>query len=386
MKDYDPEVRRDGDEMNAKMKIGGGAVSNRALGVVILLVSPFVFAGSGMGYTDDLAKAERLNGSKTLEAVTGVFDTVKESLVTIGFVSRSEEPIAVGVTVSEDGLIVTKASEFSRSPRVRVYTADGKGYKPTVVDADEKHDLVLLRIAARGLKPIRWGTSDKVVLGNWIASAAAGGEGVRLGAVSANRRPIERSGGAMGVMLGEESTGGGVTIESVAPRGSAKDAGLEAGDVIELVNGEKVVGRAALIDTVKAKNPGDRVSLQVLRGGKRMEIEVTLWSRSALFNHWERDPMMGGQASKRVDDFPEVIQHDTPLGASSMGGVLLDLEGRVVGLNIARIDRVTTFALPAELVGKVVAKLVASAPALLEAAPEPGPVRVARGRNGHYRR
>ena len=61
--------------------------------------------------------------------------------------------------------------------------------------------------------------------------------------------------------------------------------------------------------------------------------------------------------SKRVDDFPEIIQHDTPLSAAAMGGVLLDLKGRVIGLNIARLDRVTTFALPGELVGKVVGEV-----------------------------
>ena len=357
------------------------------LRIPLLLAAPFiVWASTASGASEYLSNAERLNGSKTLEAMETVFDTVKESLVTIGSTSRSEGVIAVGVMVSEDGLIVTKASEFVKSPRTRVYTSDGKAYRPTVLQSDKDHDLMLLRISARGLTPIRWGKSDKVALGNWIASASAGKDGIRLGAVSANRRRIERSGGAMGVMLGEESSDGGVKIESVAPRGSAKDAGLEAGDVIQLLDGEKVRGLEALIDTVKAKNPGDHVSVQVLRNGKRLDFDVTLWSRSALFNNWERDPMMGGQASKRVDDFPEVIQHDTPLAASSMGSVLLDLEGRVIGLNIARIDRVTTFALPAEIVGKVVAKLVKAAPALLEMPEEEKVVRRAHGRNGHYRR
>mgnify|MGYP001297124158 CR=1 FL=1 len=35
-----------------------------------------------------------------------------------------------------------------------------------------------------------------------------------------------------------------------------------------------------------------------------------------------------------------------PVGPADMGGPLLDLDGHVLGLNIARVDRVTTFALP----------------------------------------
>ena len=48
-----------------------------------------------------LSSAERLNGAKTLEAITSTFSKVSESLVTIGYVSRGEGPIAVGIAVSE---------------------------------------------------------------------------------------------------------------------------------------------------------------------------------------------------------------------------------------------------------------------------------------------
>ena len=54
-------------------------------------------------------------------------------------------------------------------------------------------------------------------------------------------------------------------------------------------------GRTALIDSVKSRNPGDRVKVEILRAGKKLDFDVTLRSRSALFNHWERDPMMGGK-------------------------------------------------------------------------------------------
>ena len=44
----------------------------------------------------------------------------------------------------------------------------------------------------------------------------------------------------------------------------------------------------------------------------------------------------------------------------AMGGPLLDLEGMALGVNIARSDRVTTFALPSELVLETIMRLKAN--------------------------
>ena len=41
----------------------------------------------------------------------------------------------------------------------------------------------------------------------------------------------------------------------------------------------------------------------------------------------------------------------------AMGAPLLNLEGLALGVNIARSDRVTTFALPHELVTKTISRL-----------------------------
>jgi S1-C subfamily serine protease len=52
-----------------------------------------------------------------------------------------------------------------------------------------------------------------------------------------------------------------------------------------------------------------------------------------------------------------IIQHDLPLPKEAMGGPLFDLEGNCIGINIARVDRVTVFSLPAEIAGKMTAGL-----------------------------
>ena len=45
-----------------------------------------------------------------------------------------------------------------------------------------------------------------------------------------------------------------------------------------------------------------------------------------------------------------IIQHDLPLPPEAMGGPVLDINGKAIGLNMARVDRVTTYALTAKIV------------------------------------
>ena len=61
--------------------------------------------------------------------------------------------------------------------------------------------------------------------------------------------------------------------------------------------------------------------------------------------------------------FTDAIQHELPLPPDAMGGPLVDLEGKAVGINIARSDRVTTFALPSELVQDIARRIIEDAAA-----------------------
>ena len=66
---------------------------------------------------------------------------------------------------------------------------------------------------------------------------------------------------------------------------------------------------------------------------------------------------MGGALSKRAEDFELALQHDTVLEPWQCGGPLINLEGKAVGINIARAGRVASYALPASLVKRVVDEL-----------------------------
>src|SRR5262249_43086894 len=68
---------------------------------------------------------------------------------------------------------------------------------------------------------------------------------------------------------------------------------------------------------------------------------------------------MGTDRSERRTGFPVTLQHDTILKANECGGPLVDLEGRVIGINIARGGRTDTYAIPAQAILPLLPDLMA---------------------------
>jgi serine protease Do len=75
---------------------------------------------------------------------------------------------------------------------------------------------------------------------------------------------------------------------------------------------------------------------------------------------------MGSTLSNRRGGFPFILQHDSILKHTDCGGPLVDLDGQVVGINIARAGRVETYAIPADEVRLLLPNLMAGKPAPTE--------------------
>jgi S1-C subfamily serine protease len=143
--------------------------------------------------------------------------------------------------------------------------------------------------------------------------------------------------------------GSGVRIVGIASESPAEAAGLRENDVLISVAGEKVTQLSRVHDIVKRREPGEVIDIRFLRQNKEESCRVRLASRTKVLQNWEGEDFANGGVSLRSDNFPEVLQHDIPLFPADMGGPVATLEGKVVGINIARVDRVTTFALPVEV-------------------------------------
>jgi serine protease Do len=270
-------------------------------------------------------------------------------------VLASDKHVALGTVVSADGCILTKASELSG--RITVKLANGSRHEAELIKSDDTTDLALLRIDADNLTPVRWANGDAPLVGSFLATAGAKSEPLAIGVVSVAPRKIPAPGGVLGIAVGQADSG--ARVDQVLEGSSAARAGLRVNDIIARINGREIDSRDSLISVVGAYRPGDRVQLVVIRGEEKLNISTTLGSRS--FNR-RRDfqNRLGGELSERRGGFEQVLQHDTVLRPRDCGGPVVDLDGNVVGINIARAERVASYALPASVVVDVLDRMTDS--------------------------
>ena len=235
-----------------------------------------------------------------------------------------------------------------------------------------------------------------VNVGEWVATPdAAGSAGADLppkavGVISTSRRVVPQEQGFLGVGLANASAGG-VRITEVVEDSGAQKAGLKVDDVVKAIEGRSVKASDELSTIIRSYAAGDAVRLYVLRGGETLVVRAVLGEnvvptaeeqtivlvsggREAISGRATFSPFVA--ISSRVEAVTEavtVFEHDTILSPSDMGGPLVDLEGRVIGINIARAGRTETFALPADIVVPTLERLKSGLFAPLPAKPPENP-------------
>ncbi len=262
---------------------------------------------------------------------------------------------ALGTVVAADGLILTKASELMG--KIVCHLFDGRRLEAKIVGVNDDSDLALLKIGADDLPAIGWSEADPPPVGSWLATPGLETVPISIGVVSVAPRSIARRMPALGVII-EEGDKGPVVREAL-PRSGAAKAGLKPNDVITQLDGKQLKSRHGLIQAIRGHRPGDTVRLQLLRGGQEVTADVELMDLTEIANGEMFQEEIGGRLSKRRTGFPLVLQHDTVLQPNQCGGPLVDLDGKVVGINIARASRVASYALPVSAVKPVLEKLIA---------------------------
>ncbi len=254
------------------------------------------------------------------------------------------KPRALGTVVGPDGWILTKASELSGKIVCRLQS--GARYEASLVGVHEDHDLAMLKIEARGLKTAPMSASAKQAAGAWVAVAGVSEEPIAVGVVSVARRAIPRRGGLLGVAT--DNTDAGPRVTQVIPRSGAAAAGLKVGDIITYVDGEKIKNRSALQAAIAKHRIGATLQLRILRD--ETEIAKTAKLGARVSPRQQSQNTAGGAVSRHANGFPSVLQHDAVLAPNQCGGPLVDLDGQVIGLNIARAGRVNTYAIPSDVI------------------------------------
>jgi serine protease Do len=279
------------------------------------------------------------------------------------------EAVALGTVVRGDGYVLTKASEL-KPGKLTVHDFDGRDLAAKRVATHEAHDLAMLKVEAKDLPAVAWSPSNSAPVGNWVAAVGPGQDPVAVGVVSVaarnvppprfRPRPAPPAGsGYLGVYMEESDTG--VKVREVTDGAPAGKAGMKAGDVVMSVNGQSVSSPDQLIGVVQKHKAGETVKLVVHRGETVLQLEVTLGKRPASldFNRGEFQNRLGSELSEKRTGFPTILQHDGVIKPADCGGPLVDLDGRVIGLNIARAGRTESYAVPSEVIAPLVADLIA---------------------------
>ena len=83
----------------------------------------------------------------------------------------------------------------------------------------------------------------------------------------------------LGISTGDATTGPGAVVADVIAGGPADRAGLQAGDRIVSIGGHKVTQSTDVSSIVTAQKPGEKVDVQISRGGGERTVSVTLGTR-----------------------------------------------------------------------------------------------------------
>lgn len=274
-------------------------------------------------------------------------------------VYHQNKQIAVGTIVDSTGLILTKASEL-KGP-LECQLSDGRKYSAQVVGIDQTTDLALLKVSTSNpLHAAQLLPQEPPPVGRWLASVALDPDPISLGIVSVASRQVKASQGRMGIRVEQPTSGTGARINQITSGSPAENADLFINDVIIKMDEIEIVAPGDVFAFMTDKEPGDQITLLVMRGGKEMTFRLILADESSMDIQGQENPQerMGiSDLSKRRQNFPAAFQHDSPLSAAQCGSPLVDLDGQIVGINIARQGRVSTLALPLSTVLPAIERL-----------------------------
>lgn len=292
---------------------------------------------------------QRINGKIVLQTV----DPIRARLQDVSAVFFFKNDVVIyGIVLTPDGYIATKASEFQRHKDMVLRIGSKKYDQFRLVGIDPVTDVALIKVDAEPIAAAPGPIGGNAPHGTIVVSNGSTTRTSRraqLGVISANKRAIPNGDTAyIGLTFQPPCS-----VQDVIQDGPSAKSGLMPNDAIIAIDGKPVSTLDAIRPILIKKKIGDKITLKIKRDGKTHSYTITLGSRRQAMGEGaaetSNDPISGG-FSQRRDDFPMVLQHDTPSQYMLMGGPLINLKGELIGMNIARVNRAENFALPIDVV------------------------------------
>lgn len=303
--------------------------------------------------------ATRKQSQALYDAIRPVARTASPSTV---WVWANRKQVAMGTVVGDGSQVLTKWSEiaFSRVP-VQVVGGDGRTATASVLGIYQEEDLALLQLDGAIFKAIEWSEESSPPIGKFLVAAGPDDNPLSVGVVAVAERTLRESDQAfVGISLDQAFDGKGVRVREVDDRGGADEADVRPGDILLKIEGKEVASAFELRNALLDYAPGDTANMMFSRDGEILEKKITFGGRPEFQGVPERRlrtmRSMGGALSLVGNGFPVVIQTDMQLKPQQCGGPVLDLDGKAIGLSIARTDRTRSFILPASRVEEILGK------------------------------
>ncbi|MBU0463731.1 MAG: DegQ family serine endoprotease [Proteobacteria bacterium] len=83
---------------------------------------------------------------------------------------RKESSLGSGFIISDDGYIVTNNHVIKDADEIKVILHDKTEYEATIIGTDPMTDLALIKIKAKNLAPLKFGSSSKTEVGSWVVA------------------------------------------------------------------------------------------------------------------------------------------------------------------------------------------------------------------------
>ena len=298
------------------------------------------------------AQSEALNATLKTKLATAAQSTVR--------VWSGKKRLAYGTVIGDGRQVLTKWSEVANAASSLVVDGPNReAHDAKIIGVYEEEDLAILEINGEALRPIAW-SNEKPALGAFLVAPQPDGRSAAFGVVSVLERNLRETDLAfLGIGSDMEHKGPGVKVSEVQPNTGAAAAGLKQGDIVLMVKERPISGLMELKSALTGTQPGETVPLRVRTNGGEKTISVTLSKRPELpkiYNpRLEQMERMGGKISRIRDSFTQVLQSDMRPSPDQIGGPVVDLEGRVIGITVARADRTRSFIMPSAAVVKMLA-------------------------------
>ena len=283
---------------------------------------------------------------------------VKANCIKIKSVVDGKEQQISGTLLSLDGLklgstftgktvLISKNSMVGENPTVIL--SGGETVKARVIARSSTNDLAILlpaKTIGKGIK-LDLTERDSITfndLGKFLISPRPDSV-CRTGIVGSMwlNLPKITSYGYIGATTALKDDN--LVFASINPGSAAEAGGLKAGDQLLTVDGHRVEDQLDFIKALQKYRAGDTTIITISRASKNYTKPIILkYPPQKTFNH-PAELFLGGKSIRR-DGFEDVFIHDTKMQPYECGGPLFDAEGRFMGINIARLSRTSTVAIP----------------------------------------